>query len=251
MLILLFAAYFFGEKTREEYNRATRLKIVSVLESMNDEFVPLDNLSFYVTTTQDIVAVVFIFVCIHLLRIMQEVPYGIGARVMAILKVIPHKDVVPFYVTLIVMIFSFAIGIHFAYANEIVEYRQLASSFLNIFFASFGDFGIGVEDMMDSAETITYLFVLLLILLVSLIMMNIFIGVVGAVYEKTETASLVQFEVDLDKYFIANMDEDSLSWAKHCLMDDFETNIQDSKDEGIDKRIEQAEDLVEYLKETQ
>ena len=109
MLILLFAAYFFGEQTRDSFNRETRLKIVSVWESMSDEFVPLDNLSFYVTQTQDIVAIVFIFVCIHFLRIMQEVPYGIGARVMAILKVIPHKDVFPFYVTLIIMILSFAI----------------------------------------------------------------------------------------------------------------------------------------------
>ena len=225
MLILLFAAYFFGEQTRDSFNRETRLKIVSVLESMSDEFVPLDNLSFYVTQTQDIVAIVFIFVCIHFLRIMQEVPYGIGARVMAILKVIPHKDVFPFYVTLIIMILSFAIGIHFAYANEIVEYRQLASSFLNVFFASFGDFGIGVEDMMDSAETITYLFVLLLIFLVSLIMMNIFIGVVGSVYEKTEEQSLEQFETDLDKYYIANLDEDFRKKANDCLMEDFEKNV--------------------------
>ena len=165
------------------------------------------------------------YVCIHFLRIMQEVPYGIGARVMAILKVIPHKDVFPFYVTLIIMILSFAIGIHFAYANEIVEYRQLASSFLNVFFASFGDFGIGVEDMMDSAETITYLFVLLLIFLVSLIMMNIFIGVVGSVYEKTEEQSLEQFETDLDKYYIANLDEDFRKKANDCLMEDFEKNV--------------------------
>ena len=235
LLIILFAAYFFGEQTRESYNRETRLKIVSVLDSMSDEFVPLDNLSFYVTQTQDIVAIVFIFVCIHLLRVMQEIPYGIGARVMAILKVIPHKDVVPFYVTLIIMILSFAIGIHFAYANEIVEYRQLASSFLNIFFASFGDFGIGVDDMMDSAETITYLFVLLLILLVSLIMMNIFIGVVGNVYEQTEEESLKQFETDLDKYFIANLDEDRRRWAQKCLMPDFERSVQDEiQSENVD-----------------
>ena len=110
---------------------------------------------------------------------------------------------------------------------EMLAHRQLASSFLNIFFASFGDFGIGVDDMMDSAETITYLFVLLLILLVSLIMMNIFIGVVGNVYNQTEEQSLKQFETDLDKYFIANLDEDHRRWAEKCLMDNFERNVQD------------------------
>ena len=68
---------------------------------------------------------------------------------------------------------------------------------------------------------------MLLILLVSLIMMNIFIGVVGNVYNQTEEQSLKQFETDLDKYFIANLDEDHRRWAEKCLMDNFERNVQD------------------------
>ena len=246
-LVFTYFAYFYGEMNRQEYSKIVRKNIVSSLENMDDTFIPLDRLSYFITMTQDLVAVVFIFVCIHLLRIMQEVPYGVGARVMAILKVIPHKDVIPFYVTLIIMIVSFALGVHFAYANEIVEYRSFLPSFLNIFFAAFGDFGIGVDEMMDSTEMMTYIILFVFIFLISLIMMNIFIGVVGSVYEVTEQESLVAFEEDLDKYFRDSMDEDALAWAKNALYSDFKENVTNSDHGNIDTKIENAKDLVDYL----
>ena len=78
-------------------------------------------------------------------------------------------------------------------------------------------------------------------------MMNIFIGVVGNVYDATEEESLVAFEEDLDTYFRDSMDEDALAWAKNALYSDFNENVASSNDGDIDTKIGNAKDLVDYL----
>jgi ankyrin repeat protein len=248
LLILLYASYFAIEKRREKLTYELRETMVRVMDEMTDEFVPLDELSYNVMMSQDLVAIVFIFVCIHLLRIMQEIPYGVGARVMAILKVIGHQNVIPFYFTIIVMFFSFAFGIHFAFANDMVEYRHIFSSFQNVFFASFGDFGIGIDGMMDSHELVAFVIVMISIALLTLIMMNIFIGVVGVVYEETERLSLAQFEVDLDKYQRSTLDDDSRVWAREAIFSDFRTNLTMAKKGDEQTHADNAQSLIEFLK---
>ena len=234
VLVLLYSGYYVGVRYRDTYSETLRLTIKKVLDENSETFVPLDRYSYMVSLCQQLIAIIFIFVCIHLLRIMQEVPYGVGARVMAILKVIPHKDIRPFYITLLIMLSSFAIGIHFAYANTVVSYRLLSGSFLNVFFASFGDFGIGIEEMMDSTEIITFVIIITLILLISLIMMNIFIGVVGVVYEGTQADALLLFDEELDRYArVSLLSQESRKWAQKSLFPTFQSNLlSDSIDPG-------------------
>ena len=162
---------------------------------------------------------------------MPELPYGVGERVMAILKVIYHKDIIPFFITLLVMIFSFGIGFRFAYANEIDDYRYSSYSALNILYASFGDFGIGIEEMQDSTPLISVMLIIIIIILVSLILMNIFIGVVSMVYEKTEAESKVQFDEDLDEYMRDEMSENARSWARVVM---FQKTFDECKTRDIE-----------------
>jgi hypothetical protein len=249
VLVWLYLGYVYIEYYRiEVYGKEARGRVIQILDDNSDEFLALDRLGWFTTQAQDIVAIVFILVCIHLLRIMQEIPYGVGARVMAILRVLFHRDIRPFYVTLLIMIISFAVGIHFLFANEIVEYRNFSASLFNVLFASFGDFGIGIDEMMDSAEALTYVTILLLILFVSLIMMNIFIGVVGVVYEENEEVAIVEFDIVLDEYLVGVMDEDSKKWALNALAKDFQENLSrsasvDESQNSIDnKRLSSMED---------
>jgi hypothetical protein len=217
MLIVGYGVYYTLATDSEMYKKMVRPQLIDVLKSGEETYVPLDKLSWSITESQDYVALLFILLSIHLLSVMQEMPYGVGERVMAILKVFYHKDIAPFYFTLLVILFSFAIGFHFAYANEISDYRNLWSSILNILFASFGDFGIGVEEMQDSTQTIAYILIVILILLVSLVLMNIFIGVVSTVYDKTEAESIYQFDQDLDEYMRDGMSEDARSWSRTIM----------------------------------
>ena len=105
-------------------------------------------------------------------------------------------------------------------------------------FASFGDFGIGVEEMQDSTQTIAYILIVILILLVSLVLMNIFIGVVSTVYDKTEAESIYQFDQDLDEYMRDGMSEDARSWSRTIMYQEtFEECVSrdvDDDDENAD-----------------
>ena len=78
--------------------------------------------------------------------------------------------------------------------------------------------------------------------------MNIFIGVVSMVYEKTEEESVVQFDQDLDQYMRDEMSENDRTWSKLVLYpDSFDECLQRDVDE---ENNEQA-DVVAGLKSRQ
>jgi hypothetical protein len=135
----------------------------------------------------------------------------------------------------------------FAYANEIHGYRNVLASLYNIIFASFGDFGIGIEEMQDSTQYISLILIFAIISMVSLVLMNIFIGVVSAVYEKTEAESIVQFDEDLDEYMRDGMSEDDRTWSRHVVYPTFEECLSRSVDgdgEGNDAIAELRNRMV-------
>ena len=102
--------------------------------------------------------------------------------------------------------------------------------------------------MQDSTPQISLILILIFVVIVTLIMMNIFIGVVSMVYEKTEEESVVQFDQDLDQYMRDEMSENDRTWSKLVLYpDSFDECLQRDVDEEND---EQA-DVVAGLKSRQ
>ena len=102
--------------------------------------------------------------------------------------------------------------------------------------------------MQDSTPQISLILILIFVVIVTLIMMNIFIGVVSMVYEKTEEESVVQFDQDLDQYMRDEMSENDRTWSKLVLYpDSFDECLQRDVDE---ENNEQA-DVVAGLKSRQ
>ena len=102
--------------------------------------------------------------------------------------------------------------------------------------------------MQDSTPQISLILILFFVVIVTLIMMNIFIGVVSMVYEKTEEESVVQFDQDLDQYMRDEMSENDRTWSKLVLYpDSFDECLQRDVDE---ENNEQA-DVVAGLKSRQ
>ena len=102
--------------------------------------------------------------------------------------------------------------------------------------------------MQDSTPQISLILILIFVVIVTLIMMNIFIGVVSMVYEITEEESVVQFDQDLDQYMRDEMSENDRTWSKLVLYpDSFDECLQRDVDE---ENNEQA-DVVAGLKSRQ
>ena len=102
--------------------------------------------------------------------------------------------------------------------------------------------------MQDSTPQISLILILIFVVIVTLTMMNIFIGVVSMVYEKTEEESVVQFDQDLDQYMRDEMSENDRTWSKLVLYpDSFDECLQRDVDE---ENNEQA-DVVAGLKSRQ
>jgi len=217
ILVGIYFFYYSGNLVYGHLQDMLRLQLVEVLRTGEEKFIPLDRLSWINTHTQDLVAVLFVLVVIHLLRTLQEIPFGIGARIMAIIRVVGHKNIVPFYFTMIVFLFSFAMGYHFAFANELEEYRGVGESLVQMMTAAIGDFGIGIDEMLDSALEVTYILLFLTWFFVTLLLMNIFIGVVSMVYEETEEKSLEDFDKNLDEYMREDLTELDRGWAKSVI----------------------------------
>ena len=102
--------------------------------------------------------------------------------------------------------------------------------------------------MKKNKSSIRFDIILIFVVIVTLIMMNIFIGVVSMVYEKTEEESVVQFDQDLDQYMRDEMSENDRTWSKLVLYpDSFDECLQRDVDE---ENNEQA-DVVAGLKSRQ
>jgi hypothetical protein len=114
-----------------------------------------------------------------------------------------------------------------------------------VVWASFGDFGIGIDEMQDSTPQISLILIFIFVVIVTLIMMNIFIGVVSMVYEKTEEESIIQFDQDLDQYMRDEKSESDRMWLKLVLMQNWEECLQRDVDE---ENKEQANAVAGLIK---
>merc|ERR1711907_871353 len=151
---------------------------------------------------EDIISVIFVLSGVQSLSLFQNLPF-LGPRVMAITSTIFSMQVIPFYFFLFLMLGILALGLQFAFGNEMADYNYFYHSFENTWYVLFGDFGIGFENMQESSLVVAYLVLFVSSLLFTLVMMNIFIAVVTMVYESALESANKKFEtniVDRDMY---------------------------------------------------
>ena len=70
LLVFLYVLYYSYENTTQVYKLELKSDIVAVLNSGDEKYIPLDRLSWAITWQQDLAAVLFIAIGIHLLSIM-------------------------------------------------------------------------------------------------------------------------------------------------------------------------------------
>ena len=70
LLVFLYVLYYSYENTTLVYKLELKSDIVAVLNSGDEKYIPLDRLSWAITWQQDLAAILFIAIGIHLLSIM-------------------------------------------------------------------------------------------------------------------------------------------------------------------------------------
>ena len=148
-------------------------------------FVDLDHVSWHATWAHDLLGALFIGMSIHSLKILSQVPFGVGTKVTAITSIFVHPEILPFYVVLTILLVAFAFGFYFAYGDSVGEYRSISPSFKNMFLMTLMGADLPNNDEMTSSNSDFYfLFTILIILIMVLVLMNVFIAVVSEVYAK-------------------------------------------------------------------
>ena len=145
---------------------------------------------------EDLISVIFVLSGVQSLSLFQNLPF-LGPRVMAITSTIFSMQVIPFYFFLFLMLGILALGLQFAFGNEMADYNYFYHSFENTWYVLFGDFGIGFENMQESSLIVAYLVLFVSSLLFTLVMMNIFIAVVTMVYESALESANKKFETNI------------------------------------------------------
>ena len=70
LLVFLYVLYYSYQNTTQVYKLELKSNIVAVLNSGDEKYIPLDRLSWAITWQQDLAAVLFIAIGMHLLSIM-------------------------------------------------------------------------------------------------------------------------------------------------------------------------------------
>jgi len=167
----------------------------------SNQYFNLAQYSYLEGSCQDMISFIFIITGFHSLSLFQNFPL-FGPRVMAITSTFINMEVVPFYCFLLLMLYILAVGLRFAFGNEIENYRSAHSGLENSWYLLFGDFGIGFEQMQESSLVGAYLVLFIASILLTLVMMNIFIAVVSNAYESALQSANVEFEANVvDKVF--------------------------------------------------
>ena len=194
--------------------------------------------------SQDIASLLFAATGVHSLNIFQRLPF-FGPRVMAITSTFIHRDVIPFYIFLVLLLVSFALALQFAFGNEIMEYRSSHASIENTWYILFGDFGIGFEEMQESTMFGAYGVLFMLSIILTLVMMNIFIAVVSDVYGKAYDNAQKYFEKHVvdSSYYLMRSDKIRTLMIDHYL--------SQTKDKTKQKLKEVAREIQKSQKETQ
>eukprot|EP01004_Peranema_trichophorum_P009123 NODE_786_length_2360_cov_38.521234_g671_i0.p1 GENE.NODE_786_length_2360_cov_38.521234_g671_i0~~NODE_786_length_2360_cov_38.521234_g671_i0.p1 ORF type:complete len:745 (+),score=141.22 NODE_786_length_2360_cov_38.521234_g671_i0:234-2237(+) len=115
---------------------------------------------------------------------------GIGIAVQAIISTIIDSNVRSFMVLFALVSCSLSLALHFTIGLEVEEFNTLSISIMSFFRMLFGDF---VYSHFKETYWSTFWFVLSL-LMGSLVLVNIFVAVVGQVYDSRLTKAKVQWK---------------------------------------------------------
>ena len=182
-------------------------------------FVHLDHVAWHSTWAHDLMGALFIGVSIHSLKMLSQVPFGVGTKVTAITSIFVHSEIVPFYLVLAILLVSFTFGFFFAYGDEIGDFNDPSPSFKHLFAMTLlGAELPGSEEMEGSNIEFFFIATTIIILLMVVIMMNVFIAVVSEVYAKAQEESKATFDASLEYHIASTMHPKSATQAEITLM---------------------------------
>ena len=180
-----------GAKVKEEY--------IENQDNCNSDtplssFVPLAEYGRWITAAQTHLAFLFLLHSFHMLKILSELEiWGIGPNVLAIIKTIASRSMVPFYLVLVILILGLALSSHVAFGNQIESHHTAFKAAINVFKLTFGDFDISFDAMQESNESFAISFWVFSSLLMTMVMMNVMIAVVSDVYQESVRESRRDF----------------------------------------------------------
>ena len=129
-----------------------------------------------------------------MLKILSELEiWGIGPNVLAIIKTIASRSMVPFYLVLVILILGLALSSHVAFGNQIDSHHTAFKAAINVFKLTFGDFDISFDAMQESNESFAISFWVFSSFLMTMVMMNVMIAVVSDVYQESVRESRRDF----------------------------------------------------------
>jgi hypothetical protein len=101
---------------------------------------------------------------------------------------------------------AFAMGFHFAFGSYVLGYHTLTDSIVNIFYMVSAQNVAGEEHLTDVSWATSTTLILIVSVLLSVILMNIFIAVVSEIYSNTTKEAVVQFEHLMDDAVVWELD---------------------------------------------
>ncbi len=198
----IFGAYNTGGEVKTDYKLHIRERHRRNQENnfnCNDEtpftpFVPLVEYGRWTTAAQTHLAFLFLLHSFHMLKILSELEiWGIGPNVLAIIKTIASRSMVPFYLVLVILILGLALSSHVAFGNQIDSHHTAFKAAINVFKLTFGDFDISFDAMQESNESFAISFWVFSSFLMTMVMMNVMIAVVSDVYQESVRESRRDF----------------------------------------------------------
>eukprot|EP00668_Euglena_longa_P001744 GGOE01002054.1.p1 GENE.GGOE01002054.1~~GGOE01002054.1.p1 ORF type:complete len:1534 (+),score=465.72 GGOE01002054.1:50-4651(+) len=142
------------------------------------------------TWEQDLIAFSMVFCWLKILKYIVILP-SVGPAVQAIISTITAHYVVSFMLLFVIVSLSFSVALHFALGYDSMQYNTLGSSGMSYFRMLFGDF-----DFHDfrSSDNWGGLWFIMSLLSGSMLLVNIFVAVVGQVYEAQLGASTLTWQ---------------------------------------------------------
>ena len=159
-LILLFWNWVASKQKFQEITNVCKTHIANAIQISSSRttediavpFVHLDHAAWYATWAHDLAGVLFIGVAMHSLKILSKVPFGVGTKVTAITSIFVHSEILPFYLVLGILLFSFAFGFFFAYGDEVGDFRHPSPSWWNVFSMTLMGADLPGTDQMEGSN---------------------------------------------------------------------------------------------------
>lgn len=129
-------------------------------------YVDLDEMAWHSKNAYDLSALLFIFVTAHVLKILQQVPWGVGTKVSAITSIFVHPEVVPFYIVLGIGVVAFGLGYYFAFGDSVYDYRNPVQSFRHVLLMTLLGENMPGEDELEEDNITFYYMTLFLVIFV-------------------------------------------------------------------------------------